>query len=501
MAELFQTFGLLGQFQQDYTHRQLQAAAVGIGTGGTFHRILINDEQHRELGDTHRDGVAFDRERLSALVAKAQQLQSRLQSIYRAMLERTLSANSTDEAMPGQRTDAWDSDAWRIAGADLPLNYSRAAQPRPDGTDRFARSADALGRLHFYRPVADETRYEERAGFFTTASYVHDWDLHQIHTRYATGQDQGDPLSDVSRERQLEVLSVDPNQQPGRHWRAGDLIPLTAADIFTPEYLASGIGQHLAGIRYTNGCGYQFDANVPLYAYVREVDLLPDGVTKPRLIDILAGPNLTDADGDEVPDSVVHLDAYLRGVSTQAEDLTLRDDVGMTATAVNGWLPDSGQVYHFSDAPFGGPNGGNGFDHSVWSGTHWQGSPAYGGTGLGSGQWDDDHAGFTKTIALPDTPLMHPSLTYGLPWTVRIDDYGALTWSNGASWQTLATDSVGGPGIDGGPSLSISSMDLRQGQMQVRIAGYNRKAQFWATVLPPAGGTAIEWSEGRWSSP
>jgi hypothetical protein len=501
MPDLFNTFSLLGQYRQDYTTRELRSAAAMVGNGRAFHRILLNDEQMRELTDTHRNGLNFDRERLSALITKAQQLQSRLQTIYRAMLERTLSVNSADEATPGQLTDGWASDEWRIAGADLPLNYSRAAMPDPDGSDRFARSSDDLGRLRFYRPAAPPTLYEERASYFTAVSYLYDWDLHQIRTTYATGSDAGAPLNDVSLDRRIDVVAVDPNRQPGRQWRAGDVIPLDMTEIFTPEFLASTIGQHLAGIRYQNGSGYQFDANVPLYAYVREVDFLPDGVTKPKFIDILAGPPAADADGDGSPDNVVWMDDYLRGVSSQTADLTLRDDAGMTTADVNGWLPDAGQVYHFSDAPFGGPNGGTGFDHSVWAGTHWMGSGAFGGTGFGSGQWDDDRAGFTKTIAMPDTPLMHPSLSYQLPWTVRIDDYGSLTWSSGSGWQTLAADGVGGPAVDANPPLTIDSMGLAPGALQFRMEGYNRKAQFWATLLPPMGGIAMEMPDGSWTNP
>jgi hypothetical protein len=499
MPDLFNTFGLLTQYRQDYTTRQLHEVAAVIGAGQSFHRVLINDERQRELTSTFKSGVEWDRERLSALVIKAQQLQGRLQIIYQAMLDRTLHANSQDEATAGELTDDWAQDSWRIAGADLPLNYSRAAMPRPDGSDRFARSSDTLGRLHFYTTGTEDTRYEERAGYFTTVSYLYDWDLHQIHTSYATGHDPGGDLSDVSQVRRVEVLAVDPNRQPARQWQAGDLIPLDVSEIFTPEFLSSGMGQHLAGIRYVNGSGYQFDANVPLYAYVREVDQLPDGVTKPRVIDILAGPSLTDADDDEIPDNVVMLDDYLRGISSQSADMTLRSDLNMGTTEVNGWIPDSGQVYHFNDAPFIGPNGGVGFDHSVWAGTHWQGSSILGGLGFGGGQWDDDHADFTKAMGMPDIPLMHPTLDYTLPWTVRIDDFGKLEWSNGATWRTLAGDSVAGSAVDANPDLTIKSMDLLPGQLNFHIEGYNRKMQAWATLIPPGTGIAAEMADGSWT--
>lgn len=500
MPDLFDAFGLLTQYRQDYTSRQLQAAAAPSAAAACS-RILLDDEALRQLSDTYRAGLTFDRERLSALVAKAQELQGRLQAVYQSMLERTLAVNSADVATPGQLTDGWDTDVWRIAGADVPLNFSRAAMPDPDGSDRFGRRSDALGRLRFYRPGLPPSMYEERASYATTLSYLYDWDLHQIDARYLTGSDPGGPLDDVSQERSVEVVAIDPNRQPARQWRAGDLIPLDLNEIFTPEFLASTVGQHLAGIRYVNGSGYRFDGNVPLYAYVREVDYLADGVTRPKLIDILAGPDRTDGDGDGVPDSTVWLDDFLTGLSSQSADLTLRDDVGMTTTDVNGWQPDGGQVYHFDDAPFGGPNGGTGFDHSVWSGSHWQGSGAFGGTGFGNGQWDDDMAAFTKTVALTDTPLMHPSLTYTLPWTVGIDDYGSLSWSNGVTTRFLVTDTTGGQAIDGTPPFTIASMDLQSGPMTFRIQGYNRKAQAWATVIPPGAGIAVEQADGTWTDP
>ncbi|MBC7545549.1 MAG: hypothetical protein H7338_22700 [Candidatus Sericytochromatia bacterium] len=496
MPHIFDTASLVSHFSEERSQSQLRAFARNLSSGlnTQFTPLLLDDEVIRERSKTYKEGIDFDRERLTGLTAKVQQLQARLQAVYQALLDRTLTANSAEVATDQSRPDIWTDGTWRIAGADVPLNYARAAHTRPDLPDTFGDGPDNLGRLHFWRPMGNGSAYEERAGFFTTMAYLYEWDLHQVSATYATGTDPGLPaaINDISQENTVQVVAVDPAKHPGRQWKAGDVILLSPGEIFTPEFLGSAIGQHTAGISYINGSGYQFDTNVSLYAYVREVDLLPDGLTRPRSIDILSGPAAVDANGDGEADNVVWMDDYLRSITTLQEDFTLRDDVAFSQTAVNGWIPDTPNAYHFQDAPPPGPNGGVGFDHSVWAGANWQGS-GWGG-GLGSGQWDDARAAFRRDLTLANDPLQHPTLNYTLPWNVRIDDYGALTFWNGTAWQSMATDTTGGP-AGGVTSLpAIASMDLHQNVThQFEISGYNRLAN--RVFL----GTSYEKPDGSWT--
>lgn len=494
MPHLFDTFSLLSYYQEERSQAQLRSFARNLssGMGGQFTPLLLDDEAIRYRSRIYKDGVDFDRERLSGLAAKVVQLQGRLQAVYQAMLDRTLSANSADVATDQTRTESWSDGTWRIAGAEVPLNYSRGAQARPGIPDAFSEGPDNLGRLHFWRPLGDGSAHDERGGFFTTLAYLYEWDMHQINATYATGRDIGLPaaVNDISRDNTVQVVAVDPSKSRGRNWQAGDVILLEPGNIFTPEFLGSVVGQHTAGMQYINGQGYQFDANTSLYAYVREVDLLPDGLTRPRSIDILTGPLPIDDDGDGQPDNVVWMDDYLRNITTMHEDFTLRDDVGFSATAVNGWVPDAAQAYHYSDRPPFGIDGGIGFDHSVWAGPHWQGSAS------GAGQWNDVDATFRRDFTIGNDPLKHAALNYSLPWNMRIDDYGALHFWNGATWQTMASDGTGGPDGGGAPLPSIASMDLQQGATnEFVINGHNRSAEF---LFP--GGVSYQNVDGTWTA-
>jgi hypothetical protein len=497
MPNFFDTFSLGQSFAQDSSLRALQRVARSItGGGALFDKILLNDERMREQSKSHKEGVDWDKERLSTLISKVQNLQARLQAVYQSMNDRIMCTNSAEAATNQEFTDPWTDTQWRVAGGRLPLLFSRGSHADGDLEDDLSRNSNNLGRAHFWRPVANGSGqlYEERAGFYTTAAYLNQWDMHHLNIKYETGSEPAvaDQVTNVTQDNKVQVVAVDYAKSQARNWKLGDVIPLDPNDIFTPEFMqAPGIGgtKGYSDIVYQNGSGYQFKPNVPIYAYVREVEYYPDNVTLPTVIDMITGPTPIDANGDGVPDNTVQMETYLRHITDVNYDFNLRDDYNFSGTSVNGWTPDTPQAYHFNDDPwFSLENGGTGFDHSVWAGSHWQGSGFWGG--LGSGQWDDTDATFRKSWQFANDPLRHPTFSYDAStfgWNVQIDDFGHLNFFNGTSWQTWMIDNVAGsPGT--GIAGTVSSMGLVQGVTnQFELQGWNRLAsKIWrGLTLPP----------------
>lgn len=503
MSNLFDSFSLGQTFAIDTTSRSLQRVAKSItGGGALFDKALLDDEWMRQQTKGHKEGVDWDHERLSSLISKMQTLQARLQAVYQSMNDRIMCTNSAEAATNQEFTDPWTDTQWRVAGGRLPLVFSRGSHADGDLQDDLVTDSNNLGRAHFWRPVVNGGGqiYEERAGFYTTAAYLNQWDLHQLNVKYQTGSEPavGNQLIDVTQDNKVQVVAVDYAKTQTRNWKLGDVIPLDPNDIFTPEFLNTpGIGaKGYSDIVYQNGSGYQFKPNVPLYAYVREVEYYPDDVTIPTAIDILTGPTPVDADGDGVPDNTVKMETYLRHITDVNYDFNLRDDYNFSAGNVNGWIPDSPQAYHFDDNDWISPAGGTGFDHSVWAGSHWQGSGFWGG--LGEGQWSDVSSTFRKSWQFANDPLRHPTFNYDAStfgWNVQIDDFGHLNFFNGSTWQNWMTDMTAGAPAAGLTGI-VSSMGLQQGVTnQFAIDGWNRKASWiWRGISFP---TTPPWPDHK----
>lgn len=487
-------------------------------------RILLDDESIRERTQVIRDGVEWHREHLSSLLGKLHTLQARLQGIYQAMFERYMSTNSTQVGTPQDQTDSW-SETWRTVGR-APLLYARGANADPLVGDQLTQGPDNLGRLHYQRPVDQDGQtatYEERGGFYTTLAYLWDWDLHQLRYSYATGTDPY-RAADIHDDRVFEMHALDYNKLPMRQWREGSVIELNVADVFTPEFLAragssvNGTGGNVFGfgdVNYQNGAGYRFEGLPKLYAYVREVEYLPDGVVRPTAIDILKSPDLTDSNHDGIPDSVVMLNGFLRSITDVTYDFTLRDDYQFNPAdgdprhsydvnpgiGGSGWMPvgPGSAIYHFDGAPainlFG--EGGNGFDGSVWSGEHWD--DGWGFWFLGqSDHYKDGSATMRNFFTIDNDPLRHPTFNYVLSdWLLAIDDYGKLNFRTDVTdWQRLFTDNLGGTaGAGAADQTAISSMSLLQGRLnEFEVYGYNRMKEYWEAIIDRE--TRYEFSNG-----
>src|SRR5688500_14888774 len=111
MPNLFDSFSLMNHFVvQDSTTRTLQRVSQAIGTplsSQLFERLLLNDDGIREVTKNFKEGVDFQRERISSLLGKIQQLQQRLQTAYSSMLDRIMATNSANVGTSHKLTDSW----------------------------------------------------------------------------------------------------------------------------------------------------------------------------------------------------------------------------------------------------------------------------------------------------------------------------------------------------------------------------------------------------------
>ncbi|MBC7541672.1 MAG: hypothetical protein H7338_02985, partial [Candidatus Sericytochromatia bacterium] len=296
MPNIFDTFSLGNYFSIDASTRSLTRVANAITSGTpSFDRILLNDEDIRERARVHKEGVDFDRERLSSLIGKVQQLQARLQATYQSMLDRQLSTNSaevgTNHEVPD--TTIFSQNVWKSVGRGA-LQFSKAAHSDKDVIDTWTDGPNNLGRLSYFRPDAVGNMYQERGGYYTALNYLWGFDLHQLRYTYATGtlgpQPLGTPGVPLGSDQLFEMDAIDFNKMANIVWKLGDVIKLDPAKVFTPEFTLAFPPIKQGDIKYQNGSGYQFTPVTYLYAYVREVDILPDGVTKPRSIDLISGP-------------------------------------------------------------------------------------------------------------------------------------------------------------------------------------------------------------------
>jgi len=467
MPNIFDSFSLGNMFAVDATTRSLDRVSNAIVTGNaTFDTILLNDEDIRERAKTYKEGIDFDRERLSGLIGKVQQLQARLQATYQSMLDRTSVSNAAEVGTTHDLTDTatWTQDKWKSVGRGA-LLFAKAAHTDPTVTDTWSQGPNNLGRLEYMRPDGSNNMYEERGGFFSTLQYLWGFDLHQIRYTYATGTlgpggAGGTP--GVGNDELFEMDAIDFNKVTNIQWKLGDVITLNVGQIFTPEFMAS-LGAAKAGdIKYKNGSGYTYNNAPTLYAYVREVDILPDGVTKPRTIDLMTSPSPIDGNGDGIPDNVVKMNDFLTSITTDDFDLDLKGSLWNGATApgagaANGWVPWNGNTQ--PDAPAAG-----GVADAIWSDTS-----------------THTYSSFHKSMAISGEidVLQHPTLNYTGFANLSNDDDGTFyysqmnpwwdpgtAWTTGVSpqtdWSSIGWDGGGGTNInyDATNVAPIRSMDL-----------------------------------------
>jgi hypothetical protein len=509
MPNLFDTFSLGRHFAGDRTTASLLRVAKAISTGqGAFDRVLLNDESVREKAQTHKSGIDFSREQLSALVSKAQTLQGRLQTIYQSMMDRYMVTNSdlvgTDPAEP----DSWNPN-WRSVGRAAML-AAKGAHAEESQTDAWARRSNNLGRLFYQRPGSDSIVYQERGGYYTSVNYLQAWDLHQIVHSYATGTTPSTPAASLADDEILEIDSVDLNRFRHIDWKSGTVIPLDPGNVFTPEFLAAGVGN--GDVIYDNAAATGYSVgNLPvgtLYAYVTEVESLPDGASRPMGFTLLTSADPTDYDGDGVPDSAVKMKDYLLGVSSQTFDLKL-DYPSWDFTTMrtpSGWYKGFGtaasnaSTSNYEDIDLGGPSGPdmhhwwgvrNPVENSAIPGQIWDGTESYDSRQPHNGWWWSDnhgtevrttstrtynpHAYFKNDITFLVNPLRHGSLSYSNFATIDNDDDGNFYFSRNTAagagavstsgtnyasqWEQLMLDD--GVGAMSGANLGLSATNYR----------------------------------------
>lgn len=511
---MFDLHTLSRTFSNQASQQRLIRVGQNIQQGNSlFDRMLLDDETLRERTQAIKEGVETHRERLSSLIAKIQTLQGRLQGIYQSMMDRYVSTNSAQAGTPQDLVDDWDQ-VWKSVGR-APLMYSRGGNADPTVDDQITQGPDNLGRLHYLRPVNGGAQvYQERGGFYTSLAYMWDWDLHQIRYSYATGTDPYNS-GNITPDKIIEFDAIDYNKLPARNWQEGEIIELDIGKVFTQEFLdrtgkgavqAQDIRTHtiyehnyfdIGNVGYNNGSGYNFQGATKLYAYVREVEYLPDGVVRPVAIDIVTSNDLTDTDGDGILDSTVLMKDYLRNITTEHQDLSL------TNANHNGWNSNTGTI--------SGPKWNNA------AGGGW----GYNGprnSGRLSGHYEDHQyvwnnttsstATFNKQIDIANDPLRHVTFEYqfggalhGLDnWQLYGADYAWLKlWAQGnphllgyeqnpitgeaarEAGVTLGTAPSGGQHV-------ISSMWLAQGaaqslQLHGQAANYRYKYRLFRSNI------------------
>jgi hypothetical protein len=506
MPNLFDTHSLRQHFAASHTTTALRRVASAITTNqGTFDRLLLNDEAIRERAKSHQEGIDFSREQLSAMISKVQTLQGRLQTIYQSMLERYMVTNSDLAGTNPAETDPWNPN-WRAVGRAAML-ASKGAHAEETQTDTWA-DQNSLGRLLYQRTTGNGITYQERGGYYTTVNYLQAWDLHQIIHSYATGTSPNTVTGSIAADEILEVDSVDLNRFRHINWSPGLVIPLDPAAVFTPEFLASGVSK--GDVRYDNtaATGYTIgDLTIgTLYAYVTEVESLPDGASRPKGFTLITSPDPTDYDGDGVPDSAVTMEDYLLGVGAKTFDLKL-DYPSWDFTTMqtpSGWHLGFGatgvNTSNYTEVDYGGPSGN---DMRIWTGARnpvenaalpgliWDGLDAYTTMQPFNGwYWTDNggteprtshtytynpHAYFTNEIDFTVNPLRYAGLTYSNFATIDNDDDGNFYFSRNTTagaaavstagttyatgWEQLMVDN--GVGAFAGANMGLSATNYR----------------------------------------